>query len=343
MNIFKNTIKYLTISSAIFLGMFLTLQPSFAQSSMVSFQSNPLFADLNIIPGDKTTKWVSVNNTSGENLNAKVVVDYYEDNDSLASQMNILINSGADIFYEDSLANFFSDGEANLSSVLADSSKVYDFTISFLDEAGNDYQGKSMNFDISISLESESGAIQTLSSAGRRDGFINRENEAPIVLGEEGMPELIIKKESSTDFTNPGTQLEYKVNIENKGDLSAFEVVLKDTLPKGFYFSSTGNSEKTWDLGSIDAENFKSITYLVDVTEDVLPGVYTNKASVIASNHKEVEARSDVEVGKVSVLGIEYELPATGFKLSELFLLILLFFTLTISSIVLKKNTQNKK
>lgn len=319
-------------------------QQVLAQSGGVEiiFESKPLFSDLNILPGDESTKWVSVKNNEAEDLNVKVEVDSYWDDDSLAKQMRIVINSGVDIYYDETLEQFFSDGEASLSSVLAGSKKVYDSTISFLDATGNDYQGKSLEFNISISAVSESGETQKVSSTGSRGTLFTQKEDLPLVLGEEGEPELLIEKKSSIYLVESGDQVEYTINIENIGNLAAYGVILNDTLPEGFSFSSTGSNEKVWNLGNVYTDEFKTITYLVDVSDGVSAGIYTNVASVLASNHEKIETSSNVEVEleNVKVLGIEYELPATGFRFSEFLILISAFFTFYFLAIYFKRNVE---
>ena len=251
----KYNMKYLKIKNYLIFS-FIFLMSSFlfgnqvlAEGVIINYETDPLFSDLNILPGDKSVKWVNVDNGLDEDLLVRVVVDSYEDLDSLGSQMGISITSGLEIFYNGALKDFFDDGGADLLSISPKSVKQYDFKINFFNATGNEYQGKSLEFDISITVTGEkSGTSQSVSTSGSRSSSFIEPRMVPIVKGEDGFPELFISKESSLKLMNSGGQIEYTVNIENRGNLAAYDAVLKDDLPDGFYFSSTGENEKTWNL-----------------------------------------------------------------------------------------------
>lgn len=331
--------NYLVFGSILLMTSFLFSNQALAQGSVdIIYEADPLFSDLNILPGDESIKWVDVKNGRDEDLSVRVVVDSFEDDDSLGSQMEISIYSGSEIFYSDTLKNFFSNGEVDLLSIPKETEKQYDFKINFLNTTGNDYQGKSLNFNISIAVEGEeSGSSEPISSSGSRSGLFVKP-EAPIVKGEEGFPELFIDKESSSPFVYSGGQVEYTINIENRGNLAAYDAILNDNLPNGFSFTSTGQNEKTWKLGNISPNEHKTITYLVDVGKEVESGAYNNFASLYAANHDKINASKSIEVEKenVKVLGIEYELPATGFSVREFVLLLSVLFGLILSIFFLK-------
>ena len=159
-----NTIKYSALSFLL-LGMFMFPSQSKAQSTndiVIVFEETPLFKNLNILPGYETTKSVEVYNNTDELQSAAVLVDYFEDDEGLGSQMEIVISEGATELYQNNLADFFTDGEIDLSDIVANENKQYNFTVSFLSETDNDFQGKSLNFNITV-------GVQTRESIGGED------------------------------------------------------------------------------------------------------------------------------------------------------------------------------
>jgi len=145
---------------------------------------------------------------------------------------------------------------------------------------------------------------------------------SPIVLGATGAPSLtIIKITNLTEgvrFANPGDKnIEYKVGINNNGNLTAYQITLNDVLPAGFTLSDTGLGSGSWPLGDLPAGASREFKYLVNVGSTVTPGVYVNTASARALNHDPVTATAKLEVKGVKVAGIE--LPKTGFSWPEFF------------------------
>jgi uncharacterized repeat protein (TIGR01451 family) len=194
---------------------------------------------------------------------------------------------------------------------------IYDF--------GN-YQDIQNNNSFSIA-GSSSG-----SSSGRSSGGVD-------VLGETGAPNLTIDKIVNTEYVNPGdTGIEYKVIITNSGNMTAFAVSLNDSLPDGLVFAGTEEAFKSWIVGDIEPGASTTVDYLVDVRESALPGVYTNLAVAVASNHDQVSASADLEVRDTTVLGLGGgELEPTGFSMKEFIVLVGLLIALAISAAILRK------
>ncbi|MCG2701460.1 DUF11 domain-containing protein, partial [Candidatus Parcubacteria bacterium] len=153
-----------------------------------------------------------------------------------------------------------------------------------------------------------------------------------IVKGEEGAPKLTISKTADADFANSGDEnIGYKVVINNTGNLSAFDVVLTDTLPNGFIHINTSSSTQIWLIGDIQPGQIQEIEYSVNIADDAAPGVYTNTARVSAVNHDPVSASVDLEVRAVVVLA------ASGIDTVEYILLIILAVKLFIVAQILRR------
>jgi len=147
-------------------------------------------------------------------------------------------------------------------------------------------------------------------------------DEAPVsdeiqVLGEEGAPVLEVTKVANKDSAKPGDEIEFTITVKNTGNLTAFEVSLKDILPKELSFLEFEGTDKTWNLGDIEPQASKEIKVKTVVSKTAPAGVYSNTTEVSAVNHETMLASDDYEVEAVSVLA------DTGFDIKELFLILL--------------------
>ncbi len=157
-----------------------------------------------------------------------------------------------------------------------------------------------------------------------------------IVKGEEGEPYLVIEKERSQEYVNPGdVDIKYTVVVANNGKMDAFDVVVGDKLPKGFLFADTLKNAREWKFDSLGSGKSIKLEYLVNVGDGVVEGLYTNIASVKAVNHEELKDDADVKVKEVQVLGVE--LIPTGFSTKEFVGLLSILLIISMSIIVLKR------
>lgn len=139
--------------------------------------------------------------------------------------------------------------------------------------------------------------------------------EEVIVLGEEGLAELTINKTVNTEFANAGDTINYKVNIANIGNMTAYNTILIDTLPTELSFIDGNNALKTWQIGDFEPGQTKLIEYDVLINKTAVNGIYTNLAQVSADNHELISAFANVNI----------ELAPTGFSVKEFVFLILAF------------------
>jgi uncharacterized repeat protein (TIGR01451 family) len=157
----------------------------------------------------------------------------------------------------------------------------------------------------------------------------------PEVEGEIGVPALVIEKSVLLPFANPGdVNVPYQIVITNNGNLDAFEVVLTDDLPEGFSYAGTKSGFKVWNLGDLEPGKIVKIEYQVDVALDVKGGVYTNTATVSASNHPPLLGDADLEIRLVGVLA------ETGFSNEEFMAIVLSLIALIGVSGILRKRAQ---
>lgn len=131
-----------------------------AANLTVVFENNPLFGEVNFLPGDTEEGNVEVNNGSGteQDVYAESVNGF--DPDGLGSRMRLQVfeNANPVAVYDDDFDNFLSAGHVLLSALGAGATTTYTFEVSFIDSADNNYQGKSLGFDLCIGFSG--GAFQ---------------------------------------------------------------------------------------------------------------------------------------------------------------------------------------
>jgi|SRR3989344_74934 len=144
----KGIVIAITLATVLPCAVFAQTPP---ENLIIEFQSQPLFQELNFLPGDSVTRWVKVtNNTPGAE---DIIVDAINvsDPDNLGSAFSILIQEGATAVYSGTLAELFSAGEVLLSNVSGDGGQAqYFFTAQFLGPSGDEFQEKTLGFDLLV-------------------------------------------------------------------------------------------------------------------------------------------------------------------------------------------------
>lgn len=175
----------LVISIAIFGAGFLLTHAVFAQDNdlVVQFETTPLFAEANFLPGQDVTRWVKAINNSGQPQRVAVEAINIEDKDSLGNVLNLEIKQGADILYNNTVANFFASGEIYLGDITAGHTTQYDFNINFAELAGNQFQGKTLNFDIFVGFQGFEGGAPPGGGGGGLPAGLTIKYEKPFYIG----------------------------------------------------------------------------------------------------------------------------------------------------------------
>lgn len=120
---------------------------------LVSFQPNPLFNAPNFMPGDIKEAQITITNTGEAGEEAYIEAVNVSNPDDLAGQMNLDIDWGGDLIYSGNFGDFLNAGPVPLSGIGAGGAETYDLKINFIEGSGNDYQGKSLGFDICVGLK----------------------------------------------------------------------------------------------------------------------------------------------------------------------------------------------
>jgi len=157
MNKISKRSKYLIL--IILLGALSFPLSVFATGLVVDFETTPLFNESNFTPGDLVERWAKVTNTSGETKTIITEAINMIDGDGFGDVLNIEIKEGTTSLYIDTLTNFFNLGELSLSDVATGSTQQYDYIISFLTGATNEYQADNLGFDILIGFEGEESVV----------------------------------------------------------------------------------------------------------------------------------------------------------------------------------------
>ncbi|WP_298971874.1 hypothetical protein [uncultured Psychrobacter sp.] len=149
-------------------------------------------------------------------------------------------------------------------------------------------------------------------------------------------PTLVVTKESEVKSAELGDYVSYTINVTNSGNTTAYDVELKDALPRGFdmvsnsvridknntdngvdinqpqttEFSAEGKYQ-VLNLGNLDANETKEITYRVLVGASALGGDGINRAIAVANNEqgqsvvsREAQWQIEVERGVMNTDGI---------------------------------------
>ncbi len=116
----------------------------------VTFGSTPLFSVSNFMPGDEKEGDITIGNNGDSSQNAYVEAVNVFNDDGLASQMELQILEDLTEIYNDNFETFLNAGPVSLSSIGTSDSKIYTLKISFIENADNDYQGKSLGFDVCV-------------------------------------------------------------------------------------------------------------------------------------------------------------------------------------------------
>jgi len=131
--------------------------------------SGPIFNETNFLPGDGITRLIRATNNSGQTQRIAMETINENDPDNFSSQLNLVIKEGTTEIFNNTLHNFFDQGETYLSSLIEGNTTQYDFTITFNSGSTNDYQGKVLGFDILVGFEGTEGGIQLPASGGGTD------------------------------------------------------------------------------------------------------------------------------------------------------------------------------
>lgn len=189
-----------------FVALSIVASPSVSHAAIdVLFETTPLFGQSNYLPGDTTVKKVTVTNTGA--VSEQVYTELLNVFDGgLAPMMTVKITNPSTLF-NGSFDDLDDAGEQFLTSILPGETKVYTFAMHFLPQAGNEYQLKSLGFDICVGFSGGQFECDTTDDPGAPGGGGGNGNSnsgggsssgpAEEVLGETAPTPLILGNQVS--------------------------------------------------------------------------------------------------------------------------------------------------
>jgi len=155
----NKAIKTILITSIALLGagvLFASPAQATPPNLEVEFQNDPLFSEANFMPGDGISRWVKVTNNTPETQPINTWAINVDNSDNLGDVLYLEIKEGGTSLYNDTFTNFFNAGQVYLSNLAGNSTQTqYDFIATFNPVANNDYQGKTLGFDIVVGFPGE--------------------------------------------------------------------------------------------------------------------------------------------------------------------------------------------
>jgi len=128
--------------------------------------SGSLFSESGMLPGDTLSKTFSVKNERNEPISLTLESEENAGTDEIFKQkiVAVVYENGGLIKFSGTFENFLVSDIA-LGNLSPNETKNYEISISFPTDAGNEYQGKVINFDLSITITGDDGSTEVLSSS----------------------------------------------------------------------------------------------------------------------------------------------------------------------------------
>ena len=191
-----------------------------------------------------------------------------------------------------------------------------DNTGKFRIEAPTENNANAINDDIIQTLEGDN-LLATLEAYIDSNGIRQEIKEAisSNIAIVNDIPTLQVTKEGDVKTASLGDYVNYTINIKNDGTSTAYNVELKDALPRGFDYVGgsvsidkaqttefkTDGKYQVLSLGNMDAKTSKDITYRVLVGSSALGGDGINRATAIAKTEQDQSLVSREAQWKVEV------------------------------------------
>lgn len=249
--------QFISIILAVIAANMFFVWPAYADPDdlLAEFESDPLFGEANFLPGDDVTRFAKVTNNTSDTKKIAVEAINVSDPDGLGDVLNLKITEGPTELYNDTLSQFFADGETFLSELAGGGTQTqYDFTVSFDELSGDSYQEKSLGFDILIGFQGEGGGINAAANGSGGGGG----------GGGSGLAQgLVIKNEAAVEIDAASVTIEWltsffatsQVIYSAEGEPHTLDLTdTSDTPPKYGYAHTTA------ELDTSPRVTFHSVT-----------------------------------------------------------------------------------
>src|SRR3990167_5630110 len=132
-------------------------------------EGDPIFVLNNMLPADTESRSAAVTNNGSEPRDVKVKAAVQSETGNISTVLSIVISEGATDLYGGSsptgpkhLSDFFTESGPSgipLSTINGGDSTTYTFKVTFDAEAGNEFQGKEVVFDLIIGIGGSDGEV----------------------------------------------------------------------------------------------------------------------------------------------------------------------------------------
>ncbi len=267
--------KYKPLLLSLFiLGVFITaIDASQAADANVicsdscSSIGSPLFSEANMAPGKSVTKTLEIKNDRTQPIHiALVTTQQAGTDDAFLDKINVqIVQQGGLSKFINTLKQLFLT-EVSLGTIASNTISTYDMTLSFDQNADNNYQGKVANFDLAINISGEDQtqtitSIQTSSSTDENNDDDDNDDEGAVladtvgtglgaaILGAIDKMEYQLFEEESPENANLPTE------VATLGEVAGVHTVLcpfwwivliaQTIILAGLYYLSKRNKNKT--------------------------------------------------------------------------------------------------
>jgi len=339
--------KFILNLAAIITAMLLAFIPFSAKAGTIAditFSHTPLFGETNLMPGDSVTRLITVTNKVNDTLVITTNAATSSNTDGLGDRMNLTIKKGSDIYFNNTMTAFFAAGVVNLGSLAAYQTGQYDYAVSFDSATGNNFQNKTLSFDISVSAQaSETVGGETPTPPGDSSG-------GGYIINELNLTNInAILTSSTTDASITVTWLTNKL---------ATSRVIYDTVPHpdlslalppnyGYAYSTVQDPNKVTGHSVTIPGLILGTTYYLRPLSAASPEKYGAEVAVTPGANGTVTVQTEEippPTPKQAVLGEKItatsdgnNLAETGFSMNELYVLLSIIIILFALRILLKR------
>lgn len=205
----------LLLSFLILISFFLLTNNVYAKDRTVTCKESgcaidddsALFKYSNVYPTWSKTKEVEIKNKYPKSMKAFVDISNHNFKDSNFDDVFEIeiTKSGKNIYGPTSLEKFESKGIVSLGTISSDASKTYEFKVKMID-VGNEYQGKSIKFDLDLKFEAKEVEKETVVSTSVINSVVQQ------VLGKFTQSETKKPIEKETKHENEKSEKEVFVS-----------------------------------------------------------------------------------------------------------------------------------
>lgn len=128
-----------------------------SDSGCLSSNNSAIFSSSNLSPGEIVNKSVKLVNNTNQNKKFGIKVTNYSASGNLDLQIRFVITKISDnsVIWDDNFLQFANAGEVVLGDLPSNSAEDFNLTATFIQSSNNDFQGKSVNFDLEFGLIAE--------------------------------------------------------------------------------------------------------------------------------------------------------------------------------------------